>query len=319
MIGLLLGAALTILATTTLAQTWPIKPVRIIVPYPPGGVGDTFTRSLAQQLSERLGQPVLIENKPGASQIIGAELAAKAAPDGYTLFLGSVTSLAINVRSQKKLPSDPVRDFAPVSLCFASPLYLVVNPALAVGSVAELIALARAKPGQLTFASVGQGGSLHLAGELFKSMAGVDMTHIPYKGSAPALADVIGGQVSMIFDVGVSALPQVRAGKLRALAITAARRSEGTPEYPTIAEAGVPGYEASIWFGIVAPAGTPAPLVARLSREIAQIVRTPAIRERFVPLGLDLIGGTPEEFAATMRSEIPKWARVLQDARVEPE
>ena len=318
-IGLLVAAVLTIVATTTLAQTWPNKPVRIIVPYPPGGVGDTFTRSLAQQLSERLGQPVLIENKPGASQIIGAELAAKAAPDGYTLFLGSVTSLAINVRSQKKLPYDPVRDFAPVSLCFASPLYLVVNPALPASSVAELIALARAKPGQLTFASVGQGGSLHLAGELFKSMTGVDMTHIPYKGSAPALADVMGGQVSMIFDVGVSALPQVRAGKLRALAITAGRRSEGTPEYPTIAEAGVPGYEASIWFGIVAPAGTPAPVVARLSREIAQIVRTPAIRERFVPLGLDLIGGTPEEFAATMRSEIPKWARVLQDARVEPE
>ena len=318
-IGLLVAAVLTIVATTTLAQTWPNKPVRIIVPYPPGGVGDTFTRSLAQQLSERLGQPVLIENKPGASQIIGAELAAKAAPDGYTLFLGSVTSLAINVRSQKKLPYDPVRDFAPVSLCFASPLYLVVNPALPASSVAELIALARAKPGQLTFASVGQGGSLHLAGELFKSMTGVDMTHIPYKGSAPALADVMGGQVSMIFDVGVSALPQVRAGKLRALAITASRRSEGTPEYPTIAEAGVPGYEASIWFGIVAPAGTPAPVVARLSREIAQIVRTPAIRERFVPLGLDLIGGTPEEFAATMRSEIPKWARVLQDARVEPE
>ena len=318
-IGLLVAAVLTIVATTTLAQTWPNKPVRIIVPYPPGGVGDTFTRSLAQQLSERLGQPVLIENKPGASQIIGAELAAKAAPDGYTLFLGSVTSLAINVRSQKKLPYDPVRDFAPVSLCFASPLYLVVNPTLPASSVAELIALARAKPGQLTFASVGQGGSLHLAGELFKSMTGVDMTHIPYKGSAPALADVMGGQVSMIFDVGVSALPQVRAGKLRALAITASRRSEGTPEYPTIAEAGVPGYEASIWFGIVAPAGTPAPVVARLSREIAQIVRTPAIRERFVPLGLDLIGGTPEEFAATMRSEIPKWARVLQDARVEPE
>ena len=318
-IGLLVAAVLTIVATTTLAQTWPNKPVRIIVPYPPGGVGDTFTRSLAQQLSERLGQPVLIENKPGASQIIGAELAAKAAPDGYTLFLGSVTSLAINVRSQKKLPYDPARDFAPVSLCFASPLYLVVNPTLPASSVAELIALARAKPGQLTFASVGQGGSLHLAGELFKSMTGVDMTHIPYKGSAPALADVMGGQVSMIFDVGVSALPQVRAGKLRALAITAGRRSEGTPEYPTIAEAGVPGYEASIWFGIVAPAGTPAPVVARLSREIAQIVRTPAIRERFVPLGLDLIGGTPEEFAATMRSEIPKWARVLQDARVEPE
>ena len=301
------------------AQAWPSKPVRIIVPYPPGGVGDTFTRALAQQLSERIGQPVLIDNKPGASQIIGADLAAKSHPDGYTLFLGSVTSLAINARSMKRLPYDPLKDFAPVSLCFATPLYLVVNPSLPANTLVDLIALAKAKPGQLTFASIGQGGSLHLAGELFKSMAGVDMTHIAYKGSAPALADVIAGQVNLIFDPGVSSLPHVRSGKLRALAITSKKRNDNTPDIATIAESGVPGYDASIWFGIVAPAGTPSVIVSRLSSEIAQIVRSGAMRERFVPFGLDLIGGTPDEFAATIRSEIPKWGKVLQEARVEPE
>lgn len=301
------------------AHAWPSKPVRIIVPYPPGGVGDTFTRALAQQLVERVGQPVLIENKPGASQIIGAELAAKAPADGYTLFLGSVTSLAINMRSMKRLPYDSLKDFAPVSLCFSTPLYLVINPSVPANSVAELIALAKATPGQLSFASIGQGGSLHLAGELFKSMAGVDMTHVPYKGSAPALADVIGGQVNMIFDPGVSSLPHVRSGKLRALAITSSQRNNATPQLATVAESGVPGYDASIWFGIVAPAGTPSAIVDRLSGEIAQIVRSPAMRERFIPFALDLIGSTPAEFAALIRSEIPKWGKVLQDAKVEPE
>lgn len=303
------------------AQTaaWPSRPIRIIVPYPPGGVGDTFTRSLAQQLTERLGQAVLIDNKPGASQIIGAEAAAKAAPDGYTLFLGSVTSLAINVRSMKRLPYDPVKDFAPIAMCFVTPMYLVINPSVPARNVSELIALAKARPGQLSFASIGQGGSLHLAGELFKSMAGVDLTHVAYKGSAPALADVISGQVNMIFDPGVSSLPHVKTGKLRALAITSSRRSDSTPDIPTLAEAGVPGYEASLWFGLVAPAGTPAAIVSRLSAEVTQIVRSAAMRERFAPFSLELAGGTPEEFAATIRSEIPKWAKVLQDAKVEPE
>ena len=303
------------------AQTsaWPSRPICIIVPYPPGGVGDTFTRSLAQQLSERLGQAVLIDNKPGASQIIGAEAAAKAAPDGYTLFLGSVTSLAINVRSMKRLPYDPVKDFAPIAMCFGTPMYLVINPSVPARNVSELIALAKARPGQLSFASIGQGGSLHLAGELFKSMAGVDLTHVAYKGSAPALADVISGQVNMIFDPGVSSLPHVKTGKLRALAITSSRRSDSTPDIPTLSEAGVPGYEASLWFGLVAPAGTPVAIVNRLSAEVTQIVRSAAMRERFTPFSLELAGGTPEEFAATIRSEIPKWGKVLQDAKVEPE
>lgn len=316
-----LGVLTTLVAAAPVqAQTYPSKPVRIIVPYPPGGIGDTVTRAIAQGLSEPFGQPVVIENKPGASQMIGAEIVAKAPADGYTLFLGSVTSLAINVNSQKKMPYDPARDFAPVSMAFFSPLYLVVNPAVPATTVRELIALARAQPGKLTFASIGQGGSIHLAGELFRSMAGLDMTHVPYKGSAPALTDVIGGQVNLMFDAGVSALPQVRAGKLRALAVTSAVRSSSTPELPTVAEAGnLPGYEAVIWFGLVAPAGTPREIVTRLSQEVAKITRVPALRERFAPQGVELSASAPEAFAEFIKSEIPKWGKVLRDANVAPE
>lgn len=306
--------------SSVFAQAYPNRAVKIVVPYPPGGIGDTVTRALAQGLGEQLGQPFLIDNKPGASQMIGAELVAKAPPDGYTLFLGSVTSLAINVNSQRKMSYDPVRDFAPVSMAFFSPLYLVVNPSVPATSVRELIALAKAQPGKLTFASIGQGGSIHLAGELFRSMAGLDMTHVPYKGSAPALTDVIGGQVSLMFDAGVSALPQVRSGKLRGLAVTSAARSSSAPDLPTVAEAGnLPGYEATIWFGLVAPAGTPREAVSRLSQEFARVSRQPALRERFAPQGVELASTTPEEFADIIRAEIPKWGKVLKDAKVAPE
>jgi tripartite-type tricarboxylate transporter receptor subunit TctC len=317
----LLAAALTLAVVGPAhAQAWPARPVRIVVPYPPGGIGDTVTRALAQGLADGLGQPFVIDNKPGASQMIGAELVAKAQPDGHTLFLGSVSSLAINVNSQKKLGYDPLKDFAPVSMAFYSPLYLVVNPSVPARSVPELIALAKAQPGKLTFASIGQGGSIHLAGELFRSMAGLDMVHVAYKGSAPALTDVIGGQVSLMFDAGVSALPQVRAGKLRGLAVTSSRRSASTPELPTVAEAGsLPGYEATIWFGLVAPAGTPREAVQRLSQELVRITRQAALRERFAPQGVELSATTPEEFADIIRAEIPKWGKVLKDANVAPE
>ena len=302
------------------AQNYPVKPVRIVVPYPPGGIGDTVTRALAQGLGEQLGQTFVIDNKPGASQMIGAEMVARAPADGYTLFLGSVTSLAINVNSQKKMNYDPAKDFAPVSMAFYSPLYLVVNPSVPAQSAKELIALGKALPGKLTFASIGQGGSIHLAGELFRSMAGLDMVHVPYKGSAPALTDVIGGQVNLMFDAGVSALPQVRAGKLRALAVTSAKRSSSAPELPTVAEAAnLPGYEATIWFGLVAPAGTPRDIVTRLSQELAKVAQQPALRERFAPQGVELSATTPEEFAAIIKSEIPKWGKVLRDANVAPE
>ena len=307
-------------APAALGQTYPTKPVRVVVPYPPGGVGDTTMRAIAQQLSESLGQPFVIDNKPGASQMIGADAVAKAAPDGYTLFLGSVTSLAINVSSQKKMPYDPVKDFAPVSMLYFSPMYLVVNPAVPAQSVKELVALAKAQPGKLSFASIGQGGSIHLAGEMFKSMAGVDITHIPYKGSAPALTDIIGGQVSLMFDAGVSALPQVRAGKLRALAITTAKRVDSTPELPTVAEAGgLPNYEATLWFGLVAPAATPRDIVNRLSQELAKILRQPALQARFANLGVEFSASSPEEFATYIRAETLKWGKVFRDAKVEQE
>ena len=307
-------------APAALAQAYPTKPVRVVVPYPPGGVGDTTMRAIAQQLSESLGQPFVIDNKPGASQMIGADAVAKAAPDGYTLFLGSVTSLAINVSSQKKMPYDPVKDFAPVSMLYFSPMYLVVNPMVPAQSVKELVALAKAQPGKLSFASIGQGGSIHLAGEMFKSMAGVDITHIPYKGSAPAITDIIGGQVSLMFDAGVSALPQVRAGKLRALAITTAKRVDSTPELPTVAEAGgLPNYEATLWFGLVAPAATPRDIVNRLSQELAKILRQPALQARFANLGVEFSASSPEEFATYIRAETLKWGKVFRDAKVEQE
>ena len=307
-------------APAALAQAYPTKPVRVVVPYPPGGVGDTTMRAIAQQLSESLGQPFVIDNKPGASQMIGADAVAKAAPDGYTLFLGSVTSLAINVSSQKKMPYDPVKDFAPVSMLYFSPMYLVVNPAVPAQSVKELVALAKAQPGKLSFASIGQGGSIHLAGEMFKSMAGVDITHIPYKGSAPALTDIIGGQVSLMFDAGVSALPQVRAGKLRALAITTAKRVDSTPELPTVAEAGgLPNYEATLWFGLVVPAATPRDIVNRLSQELAKILRQPALQARFANLGVEFSASSPDEFATYIRAETLKWGKVFRDAKVEQE
>ena len=307
-------------APAALGQTYPTKPVRVVVPYPPGGVGDTTMRAIAQQLSESLGQPFVIDNKPGASQMIGADAVAKAAPDGYTLFLGSVTSLAINVSSQKKMPYDPVKDFAPVSMLYFSPMYLVVNPAVPAQSVKELVALAKAQPGKLSFASIGQGGSIHLAGEMFKSMAGVDINHIPYKGSAPALTDIIGGQVSLMFDAGVSALPQVRAGKLRALAITTAKRVDSTPELPTVAEAGgLPNYEATLWFGLVAPAATPRDIVNRLSQELAKILRQPVLQARFANLGVEFSASSPDEFATYIRAETLKWGKVFRDAKVEQE
>ena len=307
-------------APAALAQAYPTKPVRVVVPYPPGGVGDTTMRAIAQQLSESLGQPFVIDNKPGASQMIGADAVAKAAPDGYTLFLGSVTSLAINVSSQKKMPYDPVKDFAPVSMLYFSPMYLVVNPAVPAHSVKELIALAKAQPGKLSFASIGQGGSIHLAGEMFKSMAGVDITHIPYKGSAPALTDIIGGQVNLMFDAGVSALPQVRAGKLRALAITTAKRVDSTPDLPTVAEAGgLPNYEATLWFGLVAPAATPRDIVNRLSQELAKILRQPVLQARFANLGVEFSASSPDEFATYIRAETLKWGKVFRDAKVEQE
>jgi len=311
----LFAAVLTGTAMLAQAQDFPTKPIKIVIPYSPGGIADTFTRALAQDLSVSLKQPVVAENKPGGSMIIGAEAVAKAAPDGYTLFLGSIASLAINVGAFKKLPYDPLKSFAPVSMVFYTPLFLVVNLNVPANSVKELVAYAKAHPGAVNFGSVGHGSSLHLAGELFKSIAGIDIVHVPYKGSSKVLPDLLGGRIQMEFDGGTF-LKQVRAGKLRLLAVTSSKRLESLPDTPTMVEAGVPGYEMELWFGIVAPAGTPAPIVDRLSREIAHVVKKPAFKARFVDYGVEPLSNTPKEFTQLIAQDIRKWVKLVKDSGI---
>ncbi len=294
------------------ALPFPSRPIRIIVPYPPGGLGDIFPRGLAAAIAEPLGQQIVIENRPGGTQIIGAQIAAKASPDGHTLFFGSVTSLGINPASRPNLPYDPLRDFTPITFCFSTPLYLVAHNAVPAKSVKELIALARAQPGKLSFASGGPGTSQHLAGELFKSMAKLELVHVPYKGAAPAMVDVQSGQVHFMFEGG--GLSYLREGKIRILAVTSAQRSERAPEVPTAHEAALPGFETTIWFGLVAPAATPRAHVDKLARTIGAVLDQRAFREKFP--ALDVRSSTPEAFGAHIRAEIPKWRKVIQDARI---
>ena len=318
-LGRLLCLLLLATAGQAIAQAYPSKAIRLVIPYPPGGIGDTLARELATQLGQRLGQPVVVDSRPGASQMIGAEVVAKSAPDGYTLFLGSLSSLVLNVYAHKNMAYDPVRDFAPVSMFFNTPLYMVVNARLPVNSVQEFVAYAKANPGKLSYGSIGTGSSLHLTGEMFKAAAGVDMLHVPYKGSVPAVTDLMGGQIQAMFDAGTSSLPQVRAGKLKVLGITTIRRASGTPDIPTIAESGVPGFDASFWFGIVAPAATPRAIVQKLSGEITDILRQPALRDRYKPNGVELAGSTPEEMAAQIQADIPRWTEIQRKAGVTPE
>jgi len=304
--------------TGTVGDAWPSRPIRLVLGHSPGGNADTFARALVKPLAERLGQPVVIDNKPGANQIIAAEIAARAPADGYTIYLASQSSLVLNVGAQKKLPYDPVRDFTPVSLLYTIPLYLVVHPDVQATSVKELISLAKAKPGQINFASVGTGSSVHLAGEMFKSMTGVDMVHVPYRGSSEAMVDLLSGRVQIMFDGGVSALPRVKDGKLRVLGMTGAERSPSFPDIPTIAEAGVPGYAALFWFGIVAPAGTPLPIVSRLSKEIGSILNDPVFKKEFAAQGVDPVSSTPEEFSRIIKEDIPKWTGIMKQAGIQP-
>ncbi len=296
------------------APAYPSKPIRLVVPFPPGGATDILAREVAQKLTEAWGQSVVVDNRPGAGGNIGAELVARAAPDGYTLLMGTVGTHAINASLYAKLPYDHVKDFAPVILVAGVPNVLVVNPALPVNTVAELIAYAKANPGKLNFASSGNGTSIHLSGELFKVMAGVQMTHVPYKGSAPAVADLISGQVQLMFDNLPPSLPQIKAGKLRALAVTSATRAPALPDVPTIAEAGLPGFEASSWFGVLAPAGTPPAIVARLNAEIAKWLASPEAREKLSKQGANAAGGSPEDFAKHIAAETTKWAKVVKDS-----
>ncbi len=296
------------------AQAWPEKPVRFVVGFTPGGPSDILARALGQKLAESWGQQVVIENRPGAGGNIAAEAVAKSAPDGTTWLLGNNSILATNQSLYAKLGYDPVKDFAPVALVAIQPNILVVNPDVPVSSVKELIALAKAKPGALNYASSGSGAAAHLAGELFKAMTGVQMVHIPYKGAQPALTDVIAGQAQLMFATSASAIPYIKAGRLRALAVTTARRSATVPELPTISESGVPGFEAITWHGVVVPAATQGATIERLNADIVRALRMPDLRERLESLGAELAAGTPRDFADYIAREIPKWAKVVKDS-----
>ncbi len=296
---------------------YPNRAVRIVIPFAPGGGADITARTISPLLAERLGQPVIIDNRPGASTIIGTELVAKAAPDGHTLLLVTST-LTINPSLHASLPYDTLRDLAPVSQVASTPYVLVVHPSLPIRSVKELIALARVKPGQVSYASVGNGSSTHLATEMFTSMARVSMIHVPYKGSAPALTELIGGHVMMYLGSMPASLPQARAGKLRALAVTGAARSPAAPELPTIAESGLPGYAFTAWYGVLAPGATPDVVRERLASEIRRAVEVKEVRTRLLADGSEPVGSTPEAFAAVIRDDIERHRRIVQDARIKP-
>ena len=300
------------------ADNYPGKPIRIIVPYPPGGFNDTLARTLGQKLTEKWGQPVIVDNRPGGGTTIGTNLAAKAAPDGYTLLIVSF-AFAVNPALYASLPYDTGKDLTPIVLAASTPNLLVVNPALPVKSVKELIALAKSEPGKLNYASAGNGSSNHLSMELFKSLTGVDIVHVPYKGSAPAVTDLIGGQVDLMFDNVPNVVQQVKAGKLRALAVSSKQRSPFIKELPTIAESGIPGFDVTVWFGVVASAGTPAPVVARLNAEINRALKLSDVVQLFHAQGVEPTGGSAEEFAAFLRVQAAKWAKVVKDSGAKAE
>lgn len=303
-IALALALPLTSLAQ---AQTYPSRTIRIVAPSTPGDAPDVIARLLAERLSAAMGVSVVVENRPGAGGVVGSEIVASAAPDGYTLIIGNAGSHGINAAVYTHLSYDIQRDFAPVSQVAVSPNVLVVNPAVPAKNVSEFIAYAKSKPGALSYASGGNGSSAHMSMELFKSMAGLDIVHVPYKGSSPALTDVISGQVVGMFVNLPPAVPLIKAGKVRALAVTTRARTPLLPDVPTVAESGVPGFETVAWFGILAPAATPKPIVDRLSQEIARIVQTPDMRERLLALGAEPVGSTPEAFAAVIDRDIAKW------------
>ena len=309
--GWLIVVASVLMAGAPAHAQYPNKALRLIIPYPPGGGTDTLGRIFGQKLAEVVAQQVIIDNRPGAGANIGAEIAAKTAPDGYTLLMGNIAH-AINVSLYAKLSYDFARDFAPVSLLASTPNILVVHPSVPAKSVKELVALAKARPGQLDFASSGGGSSAHLAAELFNMMANVKMNHVPYKGGGPAVIALVGGQVSVGFATTPSVLPQVKAGRLRGLAVTSAQRSPATPDLPTISEAGLPGYDAGTWYGMLVPAGTPKDIIARLHAESIKLLKLPDVKERLDIAGFEAIGTSPEQFGTYIRSEIEKWAKVVK-------
>ncbi len=305
-------------AGTAAAQAYPTKPIRLIVPQSAGGSTDLAARIVAQRLSDSLNQSMVVDNRPGAGSLNGTDMVAKAAPDGYTL-LAVAASFTINPSLHQKLPFDPVRDFAPITILCSLPHILVVHPSVPVKSVQELVTLAKSKPGQLNYGSSGIATSTHLAAELFMHMTGTQMVNVPYKGGAPGMIALLGGQVQLYFATISTALPQIHAGKLRALAVTSARRSVAAPEFPTIAEAGVPGYQHASWVGTLAPAKTPRPVVTRLHAEVVKIVHLPEVKNALLREGLEAVGNSPEEFAAIIKNEIAKWKKVVKAAGIKAE
>jgi tripartite-type tricarboxylate transporter receptor subunit TctC len=313
------AAALAASVPAAVAQDWPGKPIRIVVPFAAGGTSDILARTLGEKLQGVLGQTVLVENKAGAGGVIGADAVAKSPSDGYTLLLGTISSHAINPALQPRMPYDAAKDFAPVMLLGSISNVLLVGPNQPYKTVADIVGAAKASPGSIAFASAGQGSSQHMSGETFKLLAGAALTHVPYKGSAPAIQDVIGGQIPMSFETVTVALPHVKAGKVRALAVTSARRSGAMPDVPTLQEAGVPGFDVASWQALYAPAGTPPAIVARLNAELAKIIAAPEVKAKMEGLGLEYSPNTPEQFAEFGRRELAKWAKIVKDGNVKPE
>ena len=305
------------LAAASAHAAYPERAIHLIVPYPPGGLTDAVARAVAKALSDRVQQPVVVENIAGGGGNIGADKAAKSPADGYTIFIGNNATVGLNTLVYKQLAFDPLADLAPIMLIAESQTVLVVNPALPVKNVAELIALAKSKPGQLNFGSTGTGGLSHLVGELFNSAAGIQMTHIPYKGTGPALTDLLGGQIQVMFND--TSLPHIQSGKLRALAVTGAKRWPQLPDVPTLAELGIPGYETYNWFGILAPVKTPAAIVARLNRELVAIMQDPAMKGWMESRGAEAVTSSPEEFAAYIKKDLAKWTRVVKEVGITAE
>ncbi|HWZ74684.1 MAG TPA: tripartite tricarboxylate transporter substrate binding protein [Casimicrobiaceae bacterium] len=316
-IAMLIGAAMLPMATpaATQAPTYPDRPIRIVVPFPVGGVADTFGREIGGKLTEAWSQPVVVDNRTGAGGNIGADIVAKSAPDGYTLVIGNIGTHAVNVSLLPAMPFDPIKDFTPIVHVLDAEGLLVVNPSIRATTVPELIVLARAQPGTLSYGSAGVGTTSHLAGELFKSMTKVDIVHVPYKGNVPAITDLLGGQTAMIFATMPTVLPHVRAGKLRPLAVLGTARSPALPDVPTAAES-VPGFEVSNWIGLFGPAGMPPAIVARLNVEVQKIMRSPEIQKRLESEGAKFIPMTPDQFATFQKAEITKWAKTIKDANI---
>jgi len=310
-------AALLCAQTQAWSQAaYPNRPVKIIVAFPPGQATDQAARAIAQKLSENLGQNFFVENRPGAASIIGSEAAAKSPNDGYTLFMGSSGSLAVNPGMYPKLPYDPARDFTPITMVLKVPFFVVVRPDFPAASIKELVAYLKANPNKVNLGTAGSGAANHLASEYFKSTAGVSMVHVPYKGSPPAVTDLLGGQIAIMFETGPLVMPHVKSGKLRALAVGSAQRASAAPDLVTIAESGYPGFESVGWAGLLAPAGTPKEIVTKINAEVVRILGPAELKDRFVGMGAELLSSTPEEFGAYIRSETAKWGKVIKDANI---